>query len=303
MTRKAKNIAASVHQRLLDRARESHRPFNELLQNFAIERFIYRLSMSSYRDAFILKGALLFSVWRVPESQPTLDIDLLGRIDNRIGVITAALRDVCNAAVETDGMSFNPDTVAAVRIAGDAEYEGVRVRLKGGLGNARVSLQVDIGFGDTIVPGPCEIEYPVLLDFPPPKLSGYSIESTIAEKYQAMVKLGILNSRMKNFYDIWMLSRSFEFRGEILAEALEKTFANRDTVIAANPRVFDSSFAEDGDKNIQWRAFTRKSKLDNAPETFSEVVAAVNIFLEPLLFALSRQEPFHGSWSGFGPWR
>jgi hypothetical protein len=137
-------------------------------------------------------------------------------------VIVAAMKDACSVNVEADGMSFDAGSVTAARITEDAEYEGVRVRVQGSLGNARVSLQVDIGFGDVIVPAPSKVAYPALLDFPPPELNGYTMESTIVEKFQAMVKLGVLNSRMKDFYDIWMLSRTFDFKGETLAEAVEK---------------------------------------------------------------------------------
>ena len=222
MAKSITNLAASVHQRLLNKAKESSRPFNELLQYFAIERFIYRLSKSPHADQFILKGALMFSAWCGPASRPTMDIDLLGKIDNRIDTITAVMKDACLTDVEPDGISFNAETVEAVRITEDAEYEGVRVRVRGSLGKARVSIQIDIGFGDVIVPNASTVSYPAILDFPAPELKGYTMESTIAEKFQAMVKLGVLNSRMKDFYDIWFLSRTFDFKGEILGRRLKK---------------------------------------------------------------------------------
>jgi len=303
MARNIKNTAASVHRRLLNKTKESSRPFNELLQHFAIERFIYRLSKSPHADRFILKGALMFSVWSGSGSRPTMDIDLLGRIDNSLEVIVAAMKDACGMDVEADGMSFNAETVTAVRITEDAEYEGVRVRVRGGLGNARVSLQIDIGFGDVIVPGPIKVAYPALLDFPAPELNGYTMESTIAEKFQAMVKLGVLNSRMKDFYDIWMLSRTFDFRGEMLAEAVEKTFENRNTPITIAPTVFDPSFVKDGDKKVQWQGFIRKAKLADAPEAFKDVVVAVKVFLEPLVASLAEIRPFRSIWNAPGPWR
>lgn len=183
MAKSIKNIVASVHQRLLNKAKESSRPFNELLQYFAIERFIYRLSKSPYADRFIFKGALMFSAWCGPASRPTMDIDLLGKIDNRLEVITAAIKDVCLMDVKADGISFNAETVETVRITEDAEYEGVRVRVQGGIGNARVSIQIDIGFGDVIIPNPSKVSYPTILDFPAPELKGYTMESTIAEKF------------------------------------------------------------------------------------------------------------------------
>lgn len=207
MAKNLTNIAASVHQRLLNKAKESFRPFNELLQYFAIERFIYRLSQSPHAGHFILKGALMLSAWFGPASRPTVDIDLLGKIDNHLDTITAVMKDICQVGVKPDGMFFNADTVNVVRITEGALYEGVRVRVRGSLGNALVSIQIDIGFGDVIVPNAGSVTYPAILDFPAPELKGYTMESSIAEKFQAMVKLGDLNSRMKDFYDIWFLSR------------------------------------------------------------------------------------------------
>ena len=297
-----KNIAVSVHHRLLSKAKASSRPFNELLQHFAIERFIYRLSRNPCADRFILKGALMFWAWSGSGSRPTMDIDLLGKIDNSLDVIVATMKNVCEMVVEPDGMYFNAETVTAARITEDAEYEGVRVRIQGGLGNARVSLQIDIGFGDVIVPGPGKIAYPALLDFPAPELNGYTMESTIAEKFHAMVKLSILNSRMKDFYDIWMLSRTFDFRGEMLAEAVEKTFENRNTPIPIKPTVFNPSFVNDQTKKIQWQGFIRKVKLAEAPESFEDVVAAVKAFLEPVVTSLSEGRTFRRIWSVPGPW-
>jgi predicted nucleotidyltransferase component of viral defense system len=303
MAKSVKNLPASVHQRLLNKAKESSRPFNEFLQYFAIERFIYRLSKSPYADKFILKGALMFSAWCGPASRPTMDLDLLGKIDNRLEVITAVIKDTCLIDVEPDGIFFNAETVEAFRITEDAEYEGVRVRVHGGLGNARVSIQIDIGFGDVIVPSPEKVDYPAILDFPAPELKGYTMESTIAEKFQAMVKRGVLNSRMKDFLDIWVLSRTFDFKGEILAEAVEKTFENRNTPVKLNAAIFGPSFGKDKDKNVQWQGFIRKTKLINAPESFEEVIAVVKLFLEPIAASLNKRHAFNSIWNAPGPWR
>ena len=303
MKRRTKNIAASVHQRLLNKAKDSGRPFNEVLQYFAIERFIYRLSKSPSAERFILKGALMFTAWEAPVSRPTKDIDLLGRIDNSIDVITAAMKEACMQKVEPDGMAFDAESVTATTITEDADYEGVRVRIQGNLGNARISLQIDIGFGDVVVPGISKIVYPTILDFPPPELNGYTMESTIAEKFQAMVKLGILNSRMKDFYDLWLLSRQFDFDGRVLATAIRKTFENRRTDIPIQPTVLQDSLAKDPIKETQWRAFIRKARLDNAPVSFAEAVYAITAFLEPVIAALVAEEDFHKTWEAPGPWR
>lgn len=302
MAKNIKNIAASVHQRLLNKAKKSSRPFNELLQHFAIERFIYRLSKSPHVEKFILKGALMFSIWSGPASRPTMDIDLLGIIDNNLKSIISTMKNVCRMDVEPDGMSFHAETLIATRIMKDTEYEGVRIYIQGGLNNALVSLQVDIGFGDVIVPNPSKVIYPVLLDFPAPELKGYTMESTIAEKFQSMVKLGILNSRMKDFYDIWMLSRMFDFRGEILTKAVKKTFENRNTLITVNPTVFNPSFKNDKNKKVQWQGFIKKANLSNSPSNFDDVVATIQVFLEPVVAALVKRRTFRSIWNSPGPW-
>jgi len=303
MAKNIKNIDASVHQRLLNKAKDDGRPFNELLQHFAIERFIYRLSKSPHADRFLLKGALMFLAWTGPGSRPTMDIDLLGKIDNSLEVIVAAMKDACETEVEPDGMAFHSETVTAARITEGADYEGVRCRVRSSLGKVRISLQIDIGFGDVIVPGPYKFSYPALFDFTPPELYGYTKESTIAEKFQTMVKFGVLNSRMKDFYDIWFLSRMLDFRGETLAEALEKTFENRNTPITANPTVFDLSFTKDEDKKVQWLGFIKKAKITDAPGSFEDVAAAVKVFLEPVVDSIVVRQTFHSIWTAPGPWR
>jgi hypothetical protein len=164
-------------------------------------------------------------------------------------------------------------------------------------------LQIDIGFGDVIVPSPSNVAYPAILDFSAPELKGYTMESTTVEKFQAMVKLGVLNSRMKDFYDIWLLSRTFDFKGKVLAEAVEKTFENRNTPITLNAAIFDPSFGKDGDKNVQWQGFIRKTKLINAPESFEEVIAVVKLFLEPLTASIGERQAFNSIWAAPGPWR
>jgi predicted nucleotidyltransferase component of viral defense system len=240
-----RDIASSVRQRLLNNARETGRPFNELLQYFAMERFLYRLSKSRYSNSFVLKGALMLTVWEAPLTRPTMDIDLLGQINNNIEFIIAVTNDICSQEVEPDGLAFDPASIKGEPITGDAEYKGVRVRFHGSLGTARFVMQLDIGFGDVVTPKPASIAYPTILDLPAPKLRGYSKESTIAEKFEAMVKLGALNSRMKDFFDIWLLARQFDFQGRRLAEAIEKTFSKRGTEIQFEPVALTDSFAAD----------------------------------------------------------
>ena len=231
-----------------------------------------------------------------------MDIDLLGKLNHGLDVTADAMKAVCGIAVEDDGLIFHADTVTASRIVEIADYEGVRVRIQGNLGNARVSLQVDVGFGDVVVPGPRKVTYPVLLDFPAPELMGYTMESTIAEKYHAMVRLGVLNSRMKDFYDIWMLSLAFDFNGKVLAEAVNKTFDTRNTPITADPTVFNTSFAGEAAKNVQWQGFIDKARIVGAPETFEQVAVAVRKFLEPLIISMAKQQSSSMIWKAPGPW-
>ncbi|MFH1221423.1 MAG: nucleotidyl transferase AbiEii/AbiGii toxin family protein [Candidatus Eisenbacteria bacterium] len=249
--RQVKNMAASVHQRLLKESHRTGRPFNELLQYCAMERFLYRLSKSVHAEKFILKGALMLTVWKAPVSRPTRDMDFLGRLDNSIESVAAVVREICSTDVEPDGLTFDPTSIEAERIAEDADYEGVRIRFQGHLGNARIGMQLDVAFGDVVVPGVKTIEYPTIIEMPPPVLIGYSMESTIAEKFEAMVNLGIFNSRMKDFFDIWLLSQQFGFSGEILASAISRTFETRGTDISLYSSVFSAAFLTDESKSKQ----------------------------------------------------
>jgi predicted nucleotidyltransferase component of viral defense system len=298
-----KNIAASVRQRLLNNARETGRPFNEILQYFAMERFLYRLSKSPYSANLVLKGALMLTVWEAPFSRPTMDIDFLGHIDNNIKSITAIVADICSQKVEPDGIIFDLTSIKGEHITEDADYEGVRVRFHGSLGTAKFTMQLDIGFGDVVIPAPASLEYPTILDLPVPKLLGYSRESSIAEKFEAMVKLGVVSSRMKDFFDIWLLSQQFDFEGKRLAAAIDKTFSTRGTIIQSEPNSLTNSFAEDPIKVTQWRGFIRKIRLTNVPQDFREVIEAISIFLRPIAERLATKKPFEATWRAPGPWR
>ena len=304
MTRRLpKNIAASVRQRLLDKARETRQPFNELLQYFAMERFLYRLSRSPYANDFVLKGALMLTVWEAPLTRPTMDIDFLGQIENSIENITKVTREICQQEVEPDGIVCDVTNIEAERIAEDADYEGIRIRFRGSLDTARFIIQLDIGFGDIVIPSPEPASYPTLLDLPAPRIRGYSRESTIAEKFEAMVKLGILNSRMKDFFDIWLILRQFDFEGPILAEAISKTFSTRGTNIQSEPIALTNSFAQDAGKVAQWRGFIRKSRLRNVPQNFAEVVTTIAEFLKPIAEQLAGGGVFKAMWNAPGPWQ
>jgi hypothetical protein len=261
------------------------------------------LSISAYSNQFVLKGALMFGVWQGPFSRPTRDVDLLGHVEHTVERVTAAMRAICQQSVpEDDGMRFDADSVAGEHIVEAASYEGVRVKLVAYLEAARVTLQVDIGFGDPLVPGPNPIRLPTLLEFPPPELQGYSRESAIAEKLQAMVYLGVINSRMKDFYDIWSLASRFEFDGAILAQAVRETFRARRTTLSQTPAAFSDVFANDREKQVQWAAFVRRIQVENAPASLSDVVQYIKAFLQPVIQALIKERPFVQRWLPGGPW-
>lgn len=295
-----KNLPASVHDRLLNRAKTEKRPFGELLQYYAMERFLYRLSQSRHVDRFILKGALMLRAWHLPELRPTMDIDMLGRTSNLEADIVAQIRDILVTEVEPDGIAFEADSIQAERITEDADYEGIRIRFLGLLERARIHMQIDIGFGDVVYPEPVRMDFPTMLDFSAPRLLCYSRESSIAEKFEAMVKLGALNSRMKDFYDIWALSRQFDFDGTRLAEAIRQTFERRGTMLPAAVEAFTETFMQS--KEAQWVAFRKRLQQDHAPALFREVVTVVNSFLKPILIALSSGSPIPKSWTAPGPW-
>ena len=296
-----RNIPASVRQRLLNLSRTQGRPFQEVLQFYVMERFLYRLSRSEHVDRFVLKGALMLQVWESPQARPTMDIDMLGRTDKDMNALLAQLREVMDAdAGVEDGLIFHGDQLQAEPITEDANYAGVRVRGWAELDGARARLQVDIGFGDAVVPEPKRRPYPVLLDMPAPELLCYSRESTIAEKLQAMMALGPLNSRMKDFYDIWLLSRQFSFEDSALLRAITATFERRETPIP-KPPLFAPSFASE--KQLQWRAFLRRLGTDVPAEPeFANVLKALETFIGAALDAKAAGQPaMH--WLPGGPWQ
>jgi hypothetical protein len=278
-----KNMGASVRQRLLNYAKANGRPFAEVLQYYAMERFLYRLSMSPHVEAFTLKGALLLTAWQAPLSRPTMDIDLLGRTDNEVEAIIALMREISQAEVTDDGIVFDPASFAGEVIREDADYAGVRTTFIGRVDSARVHMQIDIGFGDVMTPGPETLTYPTILDFPAPTLSGYSRETVVAEKLQALVQLRMLNTRMKDYFDLWLLTRQPELSREVLVEAIKRTFANRGMELDLDPIGLSSAFGNDPAKQMQWSAFVMRSRLTEAPAKLSEVVEELRLFFAPIL--------------------
>lgn len=297
-----RNVAASVHQRLKNVAEKSGERFNDLLQHYALERFLCRLSASPHRNRFVLKGALMLRVWDVAAIRPTRDIDLLGRTANEPDRIAAIVRDICKTEVDADGLEFDPASVGAARIAEEAEYDGVRATFNGRLGNARIAMQIDVGFGDRVTPEPIEIEYPSVLGTPGAKLMGYTPETTIAEKLHVMLQRGTLNSRMKDYFDIWALSRSRSFDGAVLSLAVRATCEQRGTSVSASPQALETDAINDRQKAVQWVAFRRRLEASDAPETFVEVGTWVAGFLGPVLQAVAAGRTLNRRWPPGGPW-
>ena len=297
-----KNIPASIHQRLKNKAAELGQTFNEVLQHYALERFLYRLSISMHADQFILKGALLLRVWGLSSLRATRDIDLLGHTNNQVASVAEIMRSVCNVEALDDGLTFADDTVRAATITEDAEYEGVRVEFEGRLGNASIPMQVDIGFGDRVTPAPQQITYPSILGMASPKLRSYPPETSIAEKFQVMLQRGRLNSRMKDFFDIWSLARSRSFDGRVLSAAVRATCEHRQTPVQADPIAFTKDSVTDPSKAVQWRAFRARLRDSDCPQTFAEVAAEVARFLRPIATAIAAGTAFEGQWEAGGPW-
>ena len=276
-------IAHSVRRRLLNRSRDKGEDYNLLLTRFAVERLLYRLSQSEHADAFVLKGAMLFTVWTGALHRPTRDLDLLGFGDPSEERLVRVFCDVCGQAVDGDGMTFDADSVTAGPIRDEHAYAGIRLHIGAKLGNARINLQVDVGFGDVVTPEATTETYPTLLDQPAPRLRMYSPETVVAEKLESMVSLGMANTRMKDFYDVWVLLREFDLDDAVLAAAIRATFDRRHTTISsAVPLALSDEFAGDPDKQRQWAGFLQRSGLPHTHK-LTAVVHALRDRLVPLL--------------------
>lgn len=279
MPKEIRNIGASVRARLLNLAKERNQPFDLLLTRFAHERLLYRLSISKHRERYVLKGAMLLTTWFDDPLRPTRDLDLLGVGDSDADAVLAAFREVC--AIEADdAVEFNIEGLTVDRVRDETRHGSLRIKTNAVIDGARVRIVIDVGFGDAVEPGLTETELPVLLDFPAPRLRAYARETVIAEKFEAMVDLGRANSRMNDFYDIWMFSRTYEFAGDRLARAIAATFARRGTAIPTEPPdCLTRAFAEDPLKIQQWSAFA--DAVNTKPGPLVQIVNDLAGFLMP----------------------
>ncbi len=298
-----KNVVASVLARLRNVADKAGLTFNDVLQSYVIERFLARLAQSPHADSVLLKGALLLQVWGVPRARLTMDIDLLRRGDADTASLVQLVKQCAAAVDDSDGVTFDPETVVADTIRDEAAYIGTRIRLRARLDNVRQTVQIDFGVGDSVYPRPRIIEYPVLLGGAPLKLRAYPVETAIAEKFQSMVQLDLRNSRMKDFHDIWTLTQSLDFDGRVLSTAIKSTFERRQTPIpTTDPPAFTAQYFADPDHIRQWVAFTRRIGVPELSDRFEAVVTGIRDFLMPPTRAAGAGEAFTQEWPKRGPW-
>jgi len=298
------NLAASIHQRLLNLSVQRQGDPNLVLTRYALERLLYRLACSNYSHQFILKGAMLFALWTDAAYRPTRDLDLLGFGDSSSEGLNEVFRQVCLSAVEPDGLSFEPNSIRISEIREGQTYAGQRVKLVAMMGLSRIPLQVDVGFGDEVTPEATQIEFPTLLDLPAPRIRAYPPETVVAEKLEAMVVLGMQNSRMKDYYDLWIIARQFSFYGKTLVAAVQATFERRGTNVPSTvPTALSDEFGNDEYKDTQWKAFLKRSQLEEMGVEMSQVVKELQIFLIPILNAAVIGKEFRKSWTEGGPWR
>ena len=300
---KPSDIAASVRQRLLNLSRKKGEDFQLVLNLYGLERLLYRLGCSEHRVDFVLKGAMLFRAWGEQTYRLTRDLDLLDFGDASPERLEEIFAELCTMEVEPDGLAFDEESIRVTDIREDQAYQGQRVKLVAHLGTARVDLQIDIGFGDIVHPAALEMQFPTLLAFSAPKVKGYTPESVVAEKFQAMVALGMVNSRMKDFYDIWVIAKQFRFEESVLVSAIKETFDRRRTPIpVAIPKGLSDEFASDPEKTVQWNSFLMRTGLQRISAKLEQVVQELRVFLLPLLKTAAQDEPFHLQWKDGGPW-
>ena len=305
MIKSQQNIEHSRFQLLLNHAKKNNEDFNLLLIRYGIERFLYRLSISKYKKQFILKGASLFLIWSGKNYRVTRDIDFLGQGDSNINTLNKIFQEICKMPLkENDAITFDPDSVKVQPIRKNIQYGGTRITLMAILHNAKIPVQIDVGFGDAVTPAPENIEYPTIFNTKPPALRAYPKETLISEKFSAMVELGLMTSRLKDFYDICLISRLFEFDGVVLGQAITNTFNRQNTQIPEElPVALTNAFAENEQKQIQWKAFLRKAKPKEQLGTFVEVIKEISLFLLPVLEQVRKGSSLNKTWKPDKGWQ
>lgn len=303
--REVRNIPASVRQRLRNLAHDKGDDFQGLLQWYAAERFLYRLSISAEAGRFTLKGAALFRIWMEQELRPTRDVDFLMTGSEDRNTIRTVLASTCRISCAEDGVVFDSAAVRVDNIHAGQSYGGLRARIQGRLGQARLALQIDIGFGDVITPEREQRDYPTLLDLPVPRLWVYPRETVVAEKFQAMVSRGATNSRVKDLWDIACLARRFPFHGETLRAAVAATFRRRGSSFGdKRPAALLPDYFEDTIRTSHWRVLRRQIGADiDGPVHLVDVGDELRRFLGPVCDSMIEGSPFTRTWPVGGPWQ
>jgi len=290
-SRNITNIPASVRVKLLNKARKNKRPFKEILQYFAMERFLYRLSISQHSHKFFLKGAFMFTAWNFNEHRATMDIDMLAKTSNDLENLVSIVQEICELRPDIDdGIIFDGQSVIGKESQVNREYAGIQLKFYGKLNNARFQMKLDIGFGDIIFPSPASIAYPTILEFPYPHLRGYTVETVIAEKFETIVSRGLDNSRMKDFYDIWTLLRQINFKKSDLFKSIRLTFSNRHTNLNKNSIQDLKLLGESELKEKQWKHFIRKGHFSFQIPSFKEIVNEISFLLSSFALEVNKEE-------------
>ena len=304
MGREIRNVAASVRARLQNVARANRGSFERVLTRYALERLLFRLSESPHKERFVLKGAMLYAAWLEDPFRTTRDLDLLASGRRESERIVKICGEICAHDVQDDGLTFDAKRIAAEPIRGDLGNGGLRLRTTARLAGAVIPVQIDIGFGDVVTPGPVKLEYPVLLDQPAPMLNAYPRETVAAEKFEAIVVLDLANSRMKDFYDLLAMLRLFAFEGATLAAAIRATFARRVTAVPREyPPSLTDAFSGDTRKVEQWQSFIAREPLLIDEPDLPTVIREVGDFIMPAAHAAIDDRRMPGRWTSDGGWR
>jgi hypothetical protein len=299
-----KDIASSIRQRLVNYSKENNDEFQLTLTRYGLQRLVFRITSSPYSHSFVLKGAMLFTLWTDEKYRSTRDLDLLGFGGAGIPEMEQIFKEICDISDPEDGLIFLKESVKGEAIRKEEEYQGVRITFQARLGNAKIPIQVDIGFGDAITPAATEIDFPNILGLSTARIRSYPKETVVAEKFQAMTNLGMANSRLKDFYDIWFLAKSFPFAGTDLSKAIENTFRHRQTKLPTSvPVALTKDFFADQQKKAQWVAFLGKTKASARPDSLADVATLLTTFLMPPTVAIAKNQVFDSTWSDGGPWK
>ncbi len=284
MNKNIKNLPASIHQKLRNIAKNNDEDVEAVLYRYVAERFLYRLSISKYKNQFFLKGAFLFTIWKDEPHRTTRDIDFLGSITNQIEELKKIFTHISSIPCEEDGLFFDSDSIKGELIMEGKSYGGTCFKQYVRLGKIKIVLKIDVGFGDVITPHAEEKEFPSLLGMAKPKIKAYPIYTVIAEKLEAMVALDMNNTRLKDFYDLWFLMKNFEIDTDQLIQAIKNTFSRRGTSIPIEtPIALTEKFSLDEGKRTQWRAFLRKNDFKEEQFELKEVISSLNQFFSPIL--------------------